>query len=287
MTSNRSTGAKKKPSTGSRSSRSAGPAPVLDDAARNDIYGIVLAFGAVALAIALLSDSTGAAGSAIASMLRNAFGMGAYLVPVILLLWGVTFFVHAFAISELRVGLGLGTMLLALIAMLSVGVTEAAQWESLVVQTHGGYLGGGVAWALRVLVGETIAYVLLAAVMLVGLVITGLSISGAVDAIRQKFAPEGEAEPQRPSRSRAQRTVPLEDMNDPTVPEIARSQPAARRRGKGAAADPEARKGTIPTPSTVAPRAMEGFELPPLDMLARTSEAGAAKHRATDKELKN
>lgn len=287
MASNRTSGAKKKQTKGSRSSRSAGPAPVLDDAARNDIYGIVLAFGAIALAIALLSDSTGAAGALIASALRSVFGMGAYLVPVILLLWGVTFFVRAFAISELRVGLGLGTILLALIAMLAVNVPELTQWDSLVVQTHGGYLGGGIAWALRVLFRETISYVLLSALMLVGLVITGLSISGAVDAIREKFAPATEPETQLPSHSRAQRTVPLEDMSDPTVPDIARSQPASRRRGKDGASDPEARKGTMPTPSAVAPRAMEGFELPPLAMLARTSEAGAAKHRASDKELKN
>jgi len=232
MATNRTSGAKKKPTTGTRSSRAAGPAPVLDDAARNDIYGIVLAFGAIALAITLLSDSTGAAGALMASALRSAFGMGAYLVPVILLLWGVTFFVRAFAISELRVGLGLATMLLALIAMLAVNVSELTQWESLVVQTHGGYLGGGIAWALRVLVGETISYVILSALMLVGLVITGLSISGAVDAIREYFAPAPQAEVQRPAaRSRAQKTVPLEDMSDPAVPDIARSQPAARRRG--------------------------------------------------------
>jgi len=258
---------------------------VLDEDSRNDIYGVALGALAIAIAISLLSERAGSVGTIAADALRSAVGVGAYIVPVLLLLWGVSFFVKAFAISERRVGAGLGLVLLGIISMMSVAVPEATQWDTLTVQTHGGYIGGAIAWALRSLVGPTIAYVVLGAVVVIGFVITGLSISGVVDKFTQVFAPSADEEPSRVTRSRAPRTLPLSDVDDDAVPDIARSEPASRRRGKSPADDPESRRMTVPTPGAVAPRAMEGFELPSSTMLKRTTEA-ASKHRTTDKELK-
>jgi len=284
--SNRGTkGGKRTSARSKKKSQGTVPAGVLDQDARNDIYGIALSATAIAIAIALLSERTGALGTAAAGALLSLFGLGAYVVPVLLLLWGVSFFVKAFAISEGRVGAGLGIVLLSFISILAVNVPEATQWDTLTVQSHGGYIGGVVAWALRSLVGPTISYVLLGALMIIGFVITGLSISGVVDWFTGLFAPEPEEEQSRVTRSRAPRTLPLADVDGGEIPDIARSEPASRRRGKGSPDDPEARRKTVPTPSAVAPRAMEGFELPAPSMLKRTTEA-ASKHRATDKELK-
>lgn len=276
--------------TGSRSKKSVEQTAGLDHETRNDIYGIILSAVAVALAIAVLSEGTGLLGGFVATLLRRGFGLGAYVVPVLLLLWGVSFFVTAFAISEKRVGSGLGLVLFSIIAMIAVSAPSERMFQAAIVETHGGYLGGGVAWALVSLVGTTISYVLLTAVLLTGLVITGLSISGMVEWIAESFSPERaedkRSKPSRPERSRAGRTVPLDDLDSEALPEIARSRPASRARGgKTVPPDPEQRKKTVPTPRAVAPRAMEGFELPPSSLLATTSES-ASKHRASDKELK-
>ncbi len=287
-TKKRTTGSRATGASPKRANNRRQPAqPVLEPDARYDIYGIVLVAAAIALAIALLSSGAGLLGGAVAGIFRLLFGLGAFVVPVLMLLWGVTFFVRTIAISELRVGAGLGIVLLALIGMLGLGSSAEEQWRTIELETHGGYLGGGLAWALRSLVGEPISYVVLAAVMLIGLVITGLSVSGLVERVSERFATSGRDEDRpEPSRrtERAPRTVPLEEL-DSSAPEIARSRPVSGRiRSKNPAEDPEVRRQTVPTPRTSAPKAMEGFELPATTLLARSPES-ASRHRATEKEL--
>ncbi len=273
-------------SKGAARNGNASPAPVLDHEALSDIYGIGITALAIALAIAVLSDGAGLLGGATATIMRRAFGVGAYVLPVLLLVWGVSFFVRAFAISERRVGLGLGLVLLSAISAIAVASPTTRFFEPLVVETHGGFIGGAVAWALTSLVGPGISYVLLFALFLTGLVITGLSISGVVEWAVGSFAPQKAADKEeRLPRSRASKTVPLEDFAEGEIPEIARSRPASRAHDRAPAEDPERRRKTVPTPAATAPRAMEGFELPAMTMLTRTSES-ASRHRATDKELK-
>ena len=109
---NRSTGAtrrqpsKQPPKTGG-----------LDERSRRDIYGVVLCVFAIALAVAVARGSEGLVSDAIATFFRLGFGIGAYIIPVVVLLWGVSFFVRVGDISEGRVGLGLGLSVLALISM--------------------------------------------------------------------------------------------------------------------------------------------------------------------------
>ncbi len=277
---------KKRPtSTGGAKKREAMRAPreVLDPESRHDIYGILLVAGAIALTIALLSAGTGMLGGAIATVFRLVFGLGAFAIPVFLLFWGITFFIRAFAISEMRVGIGLGTMLIALIGAFALGAPEASRWEQQVLETHGGYLGGALAWVLHSLLGTTIGYVLLAALLMIGLVITGLSVSGIVEWTGERFrrAPDERSEQSSRPRERAPRTVPLSDLED------RKATPARRRPSpvtSSKADDPEARRKTEPAPYATAPKALEGFELPGPTLLARSPES-ASRHRATEREL--
>jgi len=262
------------------------PASVLDEQSRNDIFGVAITATAIAVAVAVLSEGAGVLGNALATMLRLGVGIGAYMLPVALLLWGVSFFVRAFAISEQRVGAGLGIVLASFIAMIAVAGPLETMWEQSALETHGGYVGAVIAWALRSLVGDTISYVVLSATMIIGLVITGLSITGFVDWLVETFAPRRAEEPsERPRRERSPRTVPLEDVDTDRLPDIAHS-PAGSRAAHVKAGDPEARRATVPTTQAATPRRMEGFELPPMSLLARTTEQ-ASKHRATNRELKS
>ncbi len=256
---------------------------VLDDDSRSDILGVVLTASAAALAIAVLSQSTGILGGTVARILRLGLGVGAYVLPVILLLWGISFFVRAFAIAERRVGIGLGMILLSIISMMAVQAPASEQWESSSLESHGGYIGGVVAWALRSLLGDSISYVVLGALLLVGLVITGLSLSGVVAWTLDRLRPADDAMEAAPTkRDRTPKTLPLDDFADGSVPELAKSLPVGRRRKR--ADDPEMRRETVPSTQSAAPRRTEGFVLPPADLLERTS-AAASKHRATEKEL--
>ncbi len=271
--------------TARKNSAPATSASVLDPDSRNDIIGISLSAFAIAIAVALLTQGTGIVGKAVADILRMAFGAGAYVLPVLLLLWGVSFFVRAFAIAERRVGAGLGLILLALISILAVSVPADVRWDGPQLQAHGGYVGGALAWILTSLVGSTISYVLLGALMLIGLVVTGLSISGLVDWVSAHYSPREPAEEPNRRPARNARTMALADVDDKEADAEGEGRSRARRKSQEAERDPQARKQTVPTPRTATPRAMEGFVLPDISLLARTHQA-ASTHRASDRELK-
>ncbi len=270
---------------GARTSPSRTAVSVMDERSRHDIIGVVLSALAIALMIAVTSSRGGIVAGSVSMGLKAAFGVGAFLIPVGLLLWGISFFVRV-EIHEGRTGGGLGLCVLAVISLVALATPDRAYlYSHQVVSTRGGYVGGAIAWALATPTTPAIAAVLLVGLLLVGLVVTGLSISGLVDIVRDRFFPEGEAsiapKRQRSSIERAAKTAPITSSDDGS----SQKTMALPRRAR-AAADPEQARKTVPTPLSVSPRAMEGFELPAGTMLTRTSES-AAKHKASDNELRS
>lgn len=265
------------------------PQPVLDDESRHEIVGILLAAFAVALGISVYSSTSGVIPEAVSGLLRAGFGIGAYAIPVLVILWSVTFFLSSIRIDELRVGLGLGLFLVAVLGAVAIGNDPAIQWESETVVASGGYVGGAVAWALRGLLGAPIAYVISSALALVGLVVAGLSITEVLDSVRGFFSrPAEEPAPAQPAgRRRAAKTIPLQDFEDEgRLEPVTSSRPAERPKRGAKMPDPQASRPTLPAPASVAPRALEGFELPGLAKLTRTPDSAAA-HRASEKELRH
>ncbi len=273
--------------SGSRRGRAQSkPAGGLDDRSKREIVGVALSVFAVALMIAVVSQRSGVVAEGASYALKMAVGIGAYLIPLGLFLWGISFFLHT-EVREWRTGIGIGVIVLALISIAALATPDGAYLDAAQVATHGGYVGGAICWMLVSIVGTTITGVILFGLLLVGLVITGLSITALVDWVRDLFVHEPEEEaPARQPRERRTRTVPLEDATPPTAAEDAATELAAARRQREKAPDPEAARKTVPVPKTVTPRRMEGFELPALTMLKHTSES-AASHKASDTELRS
>ncbi len=260
----------------------------LDDRSLREILGVALALLGVALLIAVLSQHTGIVTDWVASGLKMLVGIGAYLIPVLLILWGISFFVRA-EIHEGRTGLGLGIVALSVISMAALASPEQDFFsDPQVLATHGGYIGAAIAWALYSIAGLTISYVLLIGLMLVGFIITGLSITGVVDWVRDRMSGERETdEPIVRARDRAPRTVPLGDVAvQEGRPGGDGGDASPSRRTKTGQADPEVSRKTVPMAKTVSPRAMEGFVLPNIGMLAKTSES-ASRHKASDTEQRS
>ena len=253
---------------------------------------------AIALAVAVARGSQGVASDAIASFFRLGFGIGAYIIPVVVLLWGVSFFVRVGDISEGRVGLGLGLTVFAIISLAALQAPAVGYWSHPVLEAHGGYLGASVSRGLSYLVGRNISYVLLVGLVVVGLVVTGLSISGLIEWFRTRAVREP-AERGAPTtgRRRTPRGVPLADAEDfvsggksPALAANGNGERAAatkRMRGEPATGAALADAGrTVPTPVSATPRALEGFELPSYTILKRTTES-ASSHRTSEKELQS
>jgi S-DNA-T family DNA segregation ATPase FtsK/SpoIIIE len=272
--------------TGARRSprAAAPPAPGVS----RDILGIGLVVGAVAVAIALLAPGDAPVPAAVAGFLQALVGIGRYAVPLLLFAWAMSIIFDRRAVSEAAIGAGLGLVFLAVIAMCSAavpfpsaqaaaGVTWATYFGA---PAGGGFIGGGIAWGLTVLLSTAIAYVVLVGAALIGVILaTGARIAEAWEALLRLFQ-RPETEPVRPAARRqlspGAKTLPLEDL-DAEV-QVA---PAPRPRR-----DPEAARRTAPVVRAQVPRSNTAFELPPLSVL-RTSPVNAAASRASDKELKN
>ncbi|MBS3974300.1 MAG: DNA translocase FtsK 4TM domain-containing protein [Actinobacteria bacterium] len=257
----------------------------LDADSRSDIYGIVMCASAIALLIALLAEGTGIVGKYISQAMLLGFGDGAYVWPVLLLFWGITFFIKSFSVAKLRIGIGLLVLFLALISLISLSAPSATFWSHETLSAYGGYLGASISWSFTNLVGTAISYVLLSALLLVGLVITGLSITKALDwvmGIYRSKIPEDDT----PNRSRLPRdkTVRLKESSADRETQSELADSKAISESRNGFEDPERRRKTIPSPRIAAPRAMEGFELPPFKILARTSET-ASHHRSSEREM--
>ena len=158
---------------------------LLDIDARHDIGGVAISVIGVALLIAVLTPTSGLLTQAVSQGLHAVFGLGAFVVPVALLVWGVSFFVHLPSIQPGRVAAGLGLIALAVIALVGIFTPGADAdpsrlFNPYVLADRGGYIGNGLAWLLLTLTGKVVGVVVLCGIALAGLMVIGFNAGMAV-----------------------------------------------------------------------------------------------------------
>ena len=153
--------------------------------AASDLVGLLVAVLAIAMGVSLAMPTSAPVTSLVATMLVMCFGAGAFLCPVALFIFAVSFFVGGDRPLSGRIALGMALIVGAVLSLMSINYAGAASdarvvLEPSVVSSCGGYVGGGVAFALLTLVGQAVGNVLLVGTMVAGAVVCGLSISGIV-----------------------------------------------------------------------------------------------------------
>jgi len=253
-----------------------------------DIIGIALVVLAIAVAIAVWFDIKAPVPEMVRLVLVRAVGVGVTAIPLLLLVWAVSIVFDRRPVSEVAIGAGLGLVFLSVISMFSAAVpfpsAEAARsvtWTGYFLSpAGGGYVGGGIAWGLTVLLSSAISYVVLVGVFFVGVILaTGISLADVWDRSMGLFERRDSAPARPPARRQlgpGAKTLPMQDLDD----EMAIEPPSRLRR------DPEIQRKTAPVVRAQVPRRDTTFELPSLSML-RISPVNAAASRASDKELKN
>lgn len=165
---------------------------LLDDQARNDILGVIVAVIGIGLLIAVLSPASALLTKLASDGLHYVFGFGAFVVPLGLIIWAATFFVRTERGLPLRAGIGIVMILLSLISIMAIYTPQAdivpSQVFDLVeLPERGGFVGAGIAWALLTLVGRTVGTIILVGLIIAGLIVIGFSISSLVDRIMNRF----------------------------------------------------------------------------------------------------
>ena len=167
---------------------------IFDDRTKRDIAGVVVAVVAVVLFLAVVLTPSGFITSALAEALHLTLGIGAYVLPFILIIVGASLLVRLERTDlPLRLGVGLALLFFAFMSALSLFTPGAAEngallFEPVALSGRGGYVGAGIAWALLQLFGEAVSVVLLLGVALAGAVIIGFSLTGALESLREKGA---------------------------------------------------------------------------------------------------
>ncbi len=167
--------------------------PLVEPSANRDIAGVVIAVLAIASFIAVISSATAPVTAAVAGFYHLGFGLGAYVLPIVILLFAATLFLGEDSPLNVRSVAGGALVFIAVVSILSLMVPGTSDSCDLMftpqnLSVSGGYIGAFIASALQNALGKPIAMVVLLGLVVVGLVIIGFSVGGVLRSARDRAA---------------------------------------------------------------------------------------------------
>ena len=167
---------------------------ILDERTKRDITAVALIVVSIALFAMVFMGSEGVVTGAISLGLRYCFGLGAYVLPFMLVGLAATLLIRfEREMVPARVAIGFGLLFIAFLTIASLFTPGAeADPNRLFIQVllveHGGYVGGGIAWAGLELFGLTVSMILMVGVIVIALIVIGFSVSSLIEKIRARAA---------------------------------------------------------------------------------------------------
>lgn len=167
--------------------------PLVEPSANRDIAGVVIAVLAIASFIAVISPATAPVTAAVAGFYHLGFGLGAYVLPIVILLFAATLFLGDDSPLNVRTVAGGAVVFVAVVSILSLMVPGTSDSCDLMLtpqnlSASGGYIGAFIASALQNALGKPIAMVVLLGLAVVGFVIIGFSVGGVLRSARDRAA---------------------------------------------------------------------------------------------------
>jgi len=167
--------------------------PLVEPSANRDIAGVVIAVLAIASFIAVISPATAPVTAAVAGFYHLGFGLGAYVLPIVILLFAATLFLGEDSPLNFRSVAGGAVVFIAVVSILSLMVQGTSDSCDLMftpqnLSASGGYIGAFIASALQNALGKPIAMVVLLGLAVVGFVIIGFSVGGVLRSARDRAA---------------------------------------------------------------------------------------------------
>ena len=167
--------------------------PLVEPSANRDIAGVVIAVLAIASLIAVISPATAPVTAAVAGFYHLGFGLGAYVLPIGILLFAATLFLGEDSPLNVRSVAGGALVFIAVVSILSLMVPGTSDSCDLMftpqnLSVSGGYIGAFIASALQNALGKPVAMVVLLGLAVVGFVIIGFSVGGVLRSARDRAA---------------------------------------------------------------------------------------------------
>lgn len=172
---------------------------IFDERTKRDISAVALIVLSIALFAMVFMGSEGVVTGAISLGLRFCFGIGAYVLPFLLIGLAATLLIRfEREMVPARVAIGFGLLFLAFLTIVSLftpgaDVDPNRLFIQVLLVDHGGYLGGAIAWAGLELFGLTVSMILMVGLIIIALIVIGFSLSSLIESIRAHAAGRSDA----------------------------------------------------------------------------------------------
>lgn len=162
---------------------------IFDERTKRDISAVALIVLSIALFAMVFMGSEGVVTGAISLGLRFCFGIGAYVLPFLLIGLAATLLIRfEREMVPARVAIGFGLLFLAFLTIVSLftpgaDVDPNRLFIQVLLVDHGGYVGGAIAWAGLELFGLTVSMILMIGLIIIALIVIGFSLSSLIENI--------------------------------------------------------------------------------------------------------
>lgn len=168
---------------------------IFDERTRRDITGVAIAVLAVVLFVIVVLPTDAVVTSFLSHWLHLILGIGAYLLPLFLMVIGASVLVRFERERvSLRVSVGLIMIFIAVLTLFSLFTPNAQSDPTAVLfaqeflVSRGGYVGAGLAWVGITLFGQVVSSIIMVGVILAGFVTIGFSISKLIERVQDARA---------------------------------------------------------------------------------------------------
>lgn len=172
---------------------------IFDERTKRDISAVALIVLSIALFAMVFMGSEGVVTGAISLGLRFCFGIGAYVLPFLLIGLAATLLIRfEREMVPARVAIGFGLLFLAFLTIVSLftpgaDVDPNCLFIQVLLVDHGGYVGGAIAWAGLELFGLSVSMILMIGLIIIALIVIGFSLSSLIENIRAHAAGRSDA----------------------------------------------------------------------------------------------
>ena len=156
---------------------------------RIEIYAILIMTVSILLMISVFSSQeSGFVNQRVNDFLSYIFGMGKYIIPFFLIIWGASFFLRQIRLLPSRFGWGFFLLFFSLLGIFSNNLKYIDIFDSILIRTRGGITGAAIFNGLFKLFGTAGAITILSVLIIISiLIITRISLISIGKKIRKFF----------------------------------------------------------------------------------------------------
>ena len=145
---------------------------------RTEVYGVLILGVSVLLFISIYNFSaTGFINTSVNDFLSFTFGVGKFLIPFMLLIWGFSFFLRRIRLLPSSFGWGFFLLFFSILGILSNDFKYTNIFDEVLIKTRGGIIGAGIFYGLFKLFSSAGAVVVLGVLLVISiLIITKISL---------------------------------------------------------------------------------------------------------------